>query len=143
MTAFVIDASTVLSWCFEDEGGPEADILIDKVAAEGAAVPNLWPIEIANGLVMGERRGRIKPAESAVFIAMVEDLPILTDPSASARALHETMALAREHGLTAYDAAYLELAMRLGLPLATGDHKLGAAARRAGVVMLNWTQRRQ
>ena len=74
MTGFVIDAATVLSWCFEDEDGPEANTLIDQVAAEGAAVPSLWSLEIANGLVMGERRGRIKPAESAVFIAMIEDL---------------------------------------------------------------------
>ena len=79
MTGFVIDAATVLSWCFEDEDGPEANTLIDQVAAEGAAVPSLWSLEIANGLVMGERRGRDQPAESAVFIAMIEDLPIVTD----------------------------------------------------------------
>lgn len=143
MTGFVIDASTVLSWCFEDEGGPEADLWIDKVAAEGAAVPSLWPLELANGLVMGERRGRIKPAESAGFVAMIEDLPIVTDPSTGARALGATMAIAREHGLTAYDAAYLELAMRLGLPLATGDRRLGAAARRAGIVVVNEAPQRQ
>jgi predicted nucleic acid-binding protein len=136
MTGFVIDASSVLSWCFEDEGGPEVDALIDKVAAEGATVPGVWSLEIANGLVMGERRDRIKPAESTAFVAMIEDLPIVADRSTGARALHETMSLAREHGLTAYDAAYLELAMRLGLPLATGDRNLKSAAARAGVVLL-------
>jgi predicted nucleic acid-binding protein len=136
VTGLVIDASSVLAWCFEDEGGPEADALIEQVAAEGAAVPGLWFLEVANGLVMGERRGRIKPAESAAFVAMIEALPIVADPATSDRALHETTSLAREHRLTTYDAAYLELAMRLGLPLATGDGKLGAAAERAGVLLL-------
>lgn len=140
MTGLVIDASAALSWCFEDEAGAEADSLIDKVAAEGAAVPSLWSLEIANGLVMGERRGRITPAESAAFVAMIEDLPIVADPSTGSRALHQTRALAREQRLTAYDAAYLELAMRLGLPLATGDRSLEAAARCAGVSVLAGTQ---
>ena len=135
MTGLVIDACSVLSWCFEDEGGPEADVLIDKVAAEGATVPGVWPLEIANGLVMGERRGRIKPAESLAFVAMLEQLPITADRATSGRALHETMNLAREHELTAYGAAYLELAMRLGLPLATTDRKLEMAADRSGVLL--------
>jgi predicted nucleic acid-binding protein len=136
VTEFVVDASSVLAWCFEDEGGPEADALIEKVAAKGAAVPGIWSLEIANGLVMGERRGRIKPAESAAFVAMIEELPVVADRATGAGALHETMSLAREHRLAAYDAAYLELAMRLGLPLATGNRSLRAAAKGAGVVLL-------
>jgi predicted nucleic acid-binding protein len=132
----VIDASSVLTWCFEDEGGAEADALIERVAAQGAAVPGLWPLEIANGLMMAERRGRIKPAESASFVAMIEELPIVADEAMGVRALHETMSIAREHGLTAYNAAYLELAMRLGLRLATSDRSLGAAAERSGVALL-------
>jgi predicted nucleic acid-binding protein len=136
VTGFVIDASSVLAWCFEDEGGAEADALIERVAAEGAAVPGLWPLEIANGLVMAERRGRIKPAESASFVAMIEELPIAADEATGVRALHETMSIAREHRLTAYDAAYLELAMRLGLPLATDDRSLRGAAKRSGVALL-------
>jgi predicted nucleic acid-binding protein len=136
----VLDASSVLAWCFEDEGGPEADALIERVAADGAAVPSSWSLEIANGLVMGERRGRVKPAESAVFVAMIEELPIVADRATAARALHETMSLAREHRLSAYDAAYLELAMRLGLPLATGDRDLKAAAERVGVVLVGDAQ---
>jgi predicted nucleic acid-binding protein len=140
MTGFVIDASSVLSWCFEDEGGPEADALIERVAADGAAVPGLWSLEVANGLVVGERRGRIRAAESAAFIAMIEELPIVADPATGARALHETMGLARAHRLSAYDAAYLELAMRLGLPLATGDRSLRAAAERVGVELLGGAQ---
>jgi predicted nucleic acid-binding protein len=136
VSELVIDASSVLAWCFEDEGGPEADALIERVAAGGAAVPGLWALELANGLVMGERRGRIRPAESAAFVAMIEELPIAADPATGVRALHETLSLAREHRLSAYDAAYLELAMRLGLPLATGDRSLRAAAKRVGVELL-------
>ena len=140
MTGVVIDASSVLSWCFEDEGGPQADALIEKVAAEGAAVPDLWFLEVAGGLVSGERRGRIRPAESAAFVAMLDELPIVPDRATGAHALHETMNLAREHGLTAYDAAYLELAMRLGLPIATADRTLATAAARVGVVTLGGAQ---
>ena len=140
MSGLVIDASAVLAWCFEDEGGAEADALIERVATDGAAVPGLWSLEVANGLVSGERRGRIKAADSAAFIAMIEELPISPDPSTGARALHETISLARAHRLTAYDAAYLELAMRLGLPLATGDRSLRAAAQRVGVLLLGGAQ---
>ncbi len=136
MTGLVIDASSVLAWCFEDEGGPEADALIDKVVAKGAVAPGLWSFEVANGLVSGERRRRIKPAESAAFVAMIEELPIETDTETGGRALHETISLAREYRLSVYDAAYLELAMRLGLPLATDDRSLAGAAKRAGVALI-------
>lgn len=132
MSGIALDASVALAWCFEDEGDPEADTLIERVASEGAAVPDLWFLEIANGLVVAERRGRMKPAESATFVAMVEALPIVAHQT-SMRVLQATMSLAREHALTVYDAVYLEMAMRLGRPLATGDRKLAAAARCVGV----------
>jgi predicted nucleic acid-binding protein len=105
-------------------------------------VPASWPLEIANGLVMAERRGRINPAESASFVAMIEELPIVADEATGPRAMHETMSLAREHRLTAYDAAYLELAMRLGLPLATDDRGLRVAAGRTGVTLLGTAPQR-
>lgn len=136
MSALVADASAVLAWCFEDEAGPDADALIARIAAEGALVPSHWSLELANGLAMGERRGRLTPAESAGFVALLEQLPIETDAASPARALHQTLALAREHGLTSYDAAYLELAMRRGLPLATHDRRLAQAGERAGVAVL-------
>lgn len=133
MTAFVIDASTALSWCFEDESVAATDELIDIVAAEGAIAPGIWPLEVGNGLMVAERRRRIKPADSAAFIAMIDLLPIAIDASTAARALHETLILARDNKLSVYDAAYLELAMRTGKPLATRDQALGRAARRVGV----------
>jgi predicted nucleic acid-binding protein len=136
VTACVIDASSLLAWCFEDEGGPEADALVDRVAADGASVPDPRSFEIANGLVAGERRRRISAAESATFIAMLEELPIVADLASGGRALQETTSLAREHRLSAYDAAYLELGMRLDLPLATADCALAVAATRAGVALL-------
>jgi predicted nucleic acid-binding protein len=140
MTGCVIDASSVLAWCFEDEGGPETDALIDKVAAEGAAVPAMWALEVANGLVTGERRGRIKRAASTAFVTLIEELPIIADRATGTHGRHATMSLAREHRLTAYDAAYLELAMRLGVPLATDNRALAAAAAQAGVVLLGGAQ---
>lgn len=136
MTAFVIDAASVLSWCFEDEDGALSDALIERVAAEGAVVPGSWSLDLANGLVMAERRNRISRADSMAFIAMIEELPIVMDGATGARALRDIAGLAREYGLTAYDAAYLELAMRLRLPLVTSDPQLDDAASRAGVAVL-------
>lgn len=136
MTLLVVDASVVLSWCFEDEASPESDALIDRVAHDGAAVPGLWSLEIANALVVAERRRRIEPADSAAFVALLEALPFDVDTETSARAWRETMALARLHGLSVYDASYLELAARRGAELATADNALRQAAKRAGVTVI-------
>lgn len=132
MSGLVLDASAVLAWCFEDEAGPDTDALIDRVAVAGALVPALWPLEVANALVVAERRGRITCGDSLAFIAMIEELPITVDAGTAARAFHETIALARDHALSSYDAAYLELAIRARLPLATGDGSLRQAAIRHG-----------
>lgn len=133
MSGLVLDASSVLSWCFEDEGNPDADALIERVAADGAVVPAIWPLEVANALVVAERRQRLAAEDSERFIAMIEELPITIDAGTAARAFHETAALARDHGLSAYDAAYLELAMRAELPLATSNEKLRRAATGLGL----------
>jgi len=133
VSGMVLDASTVLSWCFEDETGPRADELIDRVASEGAVVPAIWPLEVANALVVAERRNRITPADSNAFIALVEQLPITVDSATAGRAFNDTIALAREHALSSYDAAYLELALRARLPLKTSDRPLARAAARLGL----------
>lgn len=133
MSGVVLDASSVLSWCFEDEGGPDSDALIDRVAVHGALVPALWSLEVANALVVAERRDRITRADSDEFLAMLEELPITVDAGTASRAFHETTALARDHALSSYDASYLELALRAQLPLATNDEPLLRAAARLGV----------
>jgi len=132
VSGLVLDASAALAWCFEDEGGPEADALIDRIAADGALVPAIWPLEVVNALIVAERRNRIGRQESTDFIAVIEELPITVDTGTPAHAFHETLALARDHGLSSYDAAYLELAIRANLPLATGDDVLRRAAARHG-----------
>lgn len=128
MSGLVLDASRTLAWCFEDEGGADTDALIDRVAAEGALVPAIWPLEVANALAVAERRGRIAPEDSVAFVALIEELPITVDAATASHAFHETLNLARDHGLSVYDAAYLELAVRAGLPLATLDEGLRRAA---------------
>jgi predicted nucleic acid-binding protein len=136
VTDFVLDASVALAWCFKDEATEAADRLLARLEAETAAVPTLWSIEVANVLAFGERRQRITPAESADFIARLETLVIVPDEETTPRAFGQILDLSRSQRLTAYDAAYLELAMRLGVPLATKDADLGNAAERLGVTVL-------
>ena len=99
-------------------------------------VPSIWSLEVANALLVGQRRGRLEPPNATAFIALVEGMPIRSDEQTGARALHDIRALAEQHGLTAYDAAYLELAMRLHAPLASRDRPLCAAAERAGLSVM-------
>jgi predicted nucleic acid-binding protein len=136
VTDFVLDASVALAWCFEDEATTAARQILARLAAEAASVPAIWPIEVANVLALAERRRRITPADSAEFIAKLENMAILVDEETSSRAFGRILDLAREERLTAYDAAYLELAMRLGVPLASKDADLCNAAERLGVSVL-------
>jgi predicted nucleic acid-binding protein len=135
MTTFVIDNSVVMSWYFEDESTPYTDAVLDCLADHECVVPSLWPLEVANVLLVGERRGRSTEARAARFITLLQGLPIRVDPFTASQALAETYQLAREHGLSSYDAAYLELAMRSGIALATQDKQLTAAARKSGVFL--------
>lgn len=126
---FVLDASVVHAWAF-DEGHLKADAVRERLKADAALAPRLWWYEIRNGLVMAERRGRSTEAHSAAFLRELSELPISIDYDPDER---ETMALARRHRLTVYDAAYLELALREGVPLATLDAALATAARAESV----------
>jgi predicted nucleic acid-binding protein len=135
VTAGVVDSSIALTWCFEDEASPETDGLFERVRDDGAVVPALWHLEVANVLLQAERRGRIGRADVARRLMLISDLPIATDQETTPRAWRETLSLARAENLTAYDAAYLELAERRGLPLMTRDNELGAAAKRLGVTV--------
>ena len=136
MTDLVLDASVALAWCFKNEATAAADTVLERLATETASVPAIWHLEIANVLVMSERRRRITPANSTEFIALLEALVIVVDEETPSRAFGRVLDLAREERLTAYDAAYLELAMRLGLPLASKDGDLCDAAERLGVSVL-------
>src|SRR4051812_24735741 len=129
----VLDGSLTLAWYFSDEVDPYADAVARALPTREALVPSLWRLEIANALVVGERRKRSTQAQAAAFVARLELLPIVVDEETDARAWGETIRLARAHTLSAYDAAYLELAMRRGLPLASLDDQLKAAAAVVGV----------
>lgn len=133
----VIDASLALAWCFGDERSPAADKAIDQVRDEGALVPSLWRLEVANVLFAAERRGRIDRVDLENRLNLLSALAITTDTETDSRAWTDTFTLARSQGLTLYDAAYLELAMRHGAELATLDHDLALAARRVGVPVLS------
>lgn len=130
---FVLDGSVALVWGFEDEDDAYATAILERMADLQAHVPSLWSLEVANALLVGERRGRTTAANTARFLAILGSFPIIVDEETVARAWTETMHLARAHNLSAYDATYLELAIRLGLPLASLDGKLKAAASAVGV----------
>jgi predicted nucleic acid-binding protein len=136
VTDLVLDASVALSWCFKNQATATADRVLERLATEAASVPALWHLEIANVLALSERRGRITPANSSEFIALLETLDVLIDEETPSRALGRVLDLARAERLTACDAAYLELAMRLGIPLASKDADLCDAAERLGVNVL-------
>jgi predicted nucleic acid-binding protein len=133
VNSFVLDASATLAWCFEDEGTVLAASVLERLRDQDAVVPPLWLLELANGLVVAERRGRITRADSTRFLGLVGELPIRIDQTSTLDLASSVMELARQYDLSAYDAAYLELALRLGQPLATLDERLRSAADRAGV----------
>ena len=129
----VLDASVALSWAFEDEGSAYTEAVLRRLRTDEAVVPPVWPLEIANALAVAERRGRLTPARSARFSRLLLSLPIALEPAERGRGLEMTLHLARVRGLSAYDASYLDLAMRYGIPLATLDQRLRAAAEAEGV----------
>ena len=133
MTSCVLDSSAALAWVLPTEGSAEGDALLEQVAEAGALVPGLWRLEVANALLMAERRRRITWAERQEALSILADLPIQTDPHTAGHAWTETLALAAAWNLTSYDASYLELAMRAGLPLASWDRALREAARECGI----------
>ncbi len=136
MKRFVVDCSVVMAWCFEDEADRYSDSILDMLVDVQAMVPSIWPLEVANVLLVAERKGRLTEADSSQFVALLDDLPVIIDGETSDRALSEVLFNGRQQGLSSYDAAYLELAMRQGLALATKDGKLIAAAKRCGVRLI-------
>lgn len=134
--SLVLDSSVALTWCFEDEHTPATLALLDQVAETGAMAPALWPLEILNGLAMAERRGRLDAARRHQLAGFLRDLPVDLDPETASQAWTATALLAERYRLTLYDAAYLELAQRLDLPLATLDQELRTAGSALDIVLL-------
>jgi predicted nucleic acid-binding protein len=132
----VVDASIALTWCFEDEVTADTEAIGTRVDSEGAVVPHLWRLEIANALLLAERRGRLGRAKLEQRLELLAALPISTDADTDIHAWADTLLLARAQRLTLYDAAYLELAIRRNLELATLDRDLQRAARKMGVAVL-------
>lgn len=132
----VLDASLALSWALPDEASVYGDAVLAQVAASGALVPGLWPHEMANGLVMAQKRGRYTTAQRMVFVEELLRLPIEVETPGVRDILDGQAALAERYGLTAYDAAYLDLALRRGIPLATQDKAMKAAAGKAGAKLV-------
>ena len=135
MSPVVLDCSIALTWCFEDEASPETDGLFERVRDEGAIVPGLWYLEVSNVLLQAEKRGRIGIGDVMTRLDLIAELPISVDQQTTVRAWRETLMLARSEGLTTYDATYLELSVRRGLPLLTKDNELADAAKRLGIAV--------
>jgi predicted nucleic acid-binding protein len=124
---FVLDSSVTLAWLLPDEGTEATDALADRLQDDYALVPAIWSLEVGNALLIASRRGRIKPDELDQMATALGSLPIEVEPPAGGRAVPGMVRLAADLGLTTYDASYLELAQRRGLPLATLDTKLREA----------------
>lgn len=134
---FVLDCSVAISWCLPDETNPDAETILTLLAENSltAVVPSIWWLEIVNVLVVAERRGRIGETQTAEALTRLRSLSLLVDEKTDRESTQGTLTLARQYNLAAYDAAYLELAIREDLSLATPDNRLAEAARQCGVFL--------
>ena len=133
MRPIVLDNSIVLSWCLADESNPTADGAMRIVIDDGAVVPGIWWYELRNALVVNERRGRLDPADTRSTLADIRELRFTIDHDHDEAVLLD---LSRRHSLSVYDAAYLEVARRRALPLASLDRRLCTAASASDVALL-------
>ena len=136
MTGIVVDASVALAWCFPDEASGYAETVLIALEGKRVLVPAVWPLEVTNAVVVAERRKRVSQPEIRRFVELLEGLTIHEDSLPVAGSVSNILPLAREYGLSAYDASYLEVAIRHGAPLATLDSGLEKAGRKAGVEIL-------
>ena len=133
MSALVIDNSIVLAWCLANERHPLAEQAMDLTLERGAVVPGFWWYELRNALIVNERRGRLNAEDTRATLADLDEMSIVDDNR------HDTptiLDLSRHHRLSVYDAAYLEVALRRGLPLASLDRRLDQAASASGAKSL-------
>lgn len=133
MIYVVVDASVALAWCFPDEISDYADGVLVALEGKTILVPAVWSLEIANAVLVGERRKRLKLPDIRQFTTLLESLSLVQDSQTAAKHVSLVLPIARTYGLTAYDAAYLELSIRHTAPLATLDDKLQKAAKQAGI----------
>lgn len=131
--SFVIDNSVVMSWCFQDETNHYADAVLDRLSGAKAFAPSIWPLEVANVLLVAERRKRLSKADSTHFIKLLSQLPIIIEHEQPKKIMTDLLALARKNNLSSYDASYLFLSMKKDIPLATSDARLIEAARMLNV----------
>lgn len=134
--SLVLDASATLAWIYPDETTAAILAVFDQVIVNGAFVPELWRIEVANCLTIGVRRSRIDATERSASLSDLDRMQIVTDRETGKHAWSSTLILTDRHNLSVYDATYLELASRLSLPLATLDGDLRKAAEQEGVRLL-------
>jgi predicted nucleic acid-binding protein len=137
LSQVVVDASIALAWCFPDETSDYADAVLVALEGQTMLVPSVWSLEIANAVLVGERRKRLNQPEIKQFTTLLESLSLVQDTRPAAKHVSDVLPLARTHGLSAYDAAYLELSIRHSAPLATLDDKLHKAAKLAGVTLFD------
>ncbi len=130
---FVVDNSVVMGWCFENKGNRYAEAVLESLETGEALVPAIWPLEVGNVLLVAERKKRLSEASVVRFLALLNSLPITIEQETPERMLKEIVSLARAHELSTFDASYLDLAMRLGLPIATQDSSLTRAAKKCRV----------
>ena len=134
MSGFVLDASVTMGWCFPSQSRRYSETVLEALDGAQAITPEVWLLEVANSLMISERRHRLLRAQSEEFLEKLRLLPIDVESIAETPPwIREVILLARTYGLSSYDASYLELAKRRTLPLATRDSALARAAVRAGV----------
>lgn len=133
----VIDASIALSWCFHDERTPYTQQLLARVIQQGASVPQLWHLEVSNAMLIGLIKGRINESDLLLQLQYLNELPVSVDLDTANAAFAQIYQIARSDRLTTYDAAYVELALRSGLPLATLDKAMRKAATKHGVQVIS------
>jgi predicted nucleic acid-binding protein len=133
LSKVVVDASVTLAWCFPDDANRYADAVLVALAAHQLVEPAIWGMEIANAILVGERRARIHEPEIERFIELLDSLNVIEDVRCLSEVLVDVLSLARKNGIAVYDAAYLEAAIRHEAPLATVDRALERAARSIGV----------
>ena len=131
MEEFVLDCSVAMAWCFSDEANEKTQALLDSLAHESCGyVPSIWLLEVSNVLLIGERKKRISQEDATRFFTLLWSLPINIDTAITQASIHRILEIGRNHQMSAYDASYLELALRRAAPIATLDRKMRSVAKK-------------